>query len=358
MSAPSSQTFEVLAEQAGVTLAAFLRVQLPDLSWTQVRRLVETRHVRVGGDLCLDPARRLREGTMVELSSQAAPKPRQQETIKLRYLDTHLVVVEKPAGLCTVRHPLERDWPKRRKELSPALEDIVPKLIAREEGWPSATLLPRLRIVQRLDKETSGLVVFARTVPAERSLGKQFKAHMVTRRYLAIVPGYLPLQRIATRLVRDRGDGRRGSTSLPGVGKEAITHVEVVERLPGYALLSCRLETGRTHQIRIHLAELGHPICGEKVYNHRPDGTVQADTSGAPRLALHAAELGFDHPVTGQSVHWTMPLPADLETFLQRLRSQTAPKTAQNTATAAEQPRPINKRKQRRASDGNQVDRR
>ena len=98
--------------------------------------------------------------------------------------------------MCTVRHPAERDWPKRRKALSPTLEDLVPKLIARQEGWPAATLLPRLRIVQRLDKETSGLVVFARSVLAERGLGKQFHAHTVTRRYLAIVPGLVTPQRI------------------------------------------------------------------------------------------------------------------------------------------------------------------
>src|SRR5262249_39136327 len=127
-------------------------------------------------------------------------------------------------------------------------------------------------------------------------------------------------QTVATRLVRDRGDGRRGSTTLPGVGKEAVTHVEVVERLPGYTVVACRLETGRTHQIRIHLAERGHPVCGEKVDNRRRDGTVMADTSGAPRLALHAAELGLTHPVTGAELHWTMPWPADLEAFVRRLR--------------------------------------
>jgi 23S rRNA pseudouridine1911/1915/1917 synthase len=337
MSAASPQTFAVPAEQVGVTLAAFLRANFEELSWSQVRRLIETRRVRVGGDLCLDPARRLREGSVVEVTTTPAPKPRQQEASKVRYLDTHLVVVEKPAGMCTVRHPAERDWPKRRKELSPTLEDIVPKLIARQEGWPTTTLLPRLRIVQRLDKQTSGLVVFARSVPAERGLGKQFHAHTVTRRYLAIVPGPVTPQRIATRLVRDRGDGRRGSTTLPGVGKEAITHVDVVERLPGYTLLSCRLETGRTHQIRIHLAEIGHPICGDRVYHYRPDGTVMDDASGAPRLALHAAELGFLHPVSGEPLHWAMPLPDDLQRFLERLRGQ-----------AVEQSRPI----KRRVSDG------
>jgi 23S rRNA pseudouridine1911/1915/1917 synthase len=174
--------------------------------------------------------------------------------------------------------------------------------------------------VQRLDKETSGLLVFARTVLAERGLGGQFRKHTVLRRYLAVVPGTMEARTIATRLVRDRGDGRRGSTTLPVLGKEAVTHVEVVERLPGYTLLACRLETGRTHQIRIHLAERGHPLCGEKVYNRRRDGTVHADPSGAPRLALHAAELGFTHPTTNQWLQWSMAAPPDLQAFLERLR--------------------------------------
>jgi 23S rRNA pseudouridine1911/1915/1917 synthase len=134
-----------------------------------------------------------------------------------------------------------------------------------------------------------------------------------------VVAGFVPPQRIAPWLVRDRGDGRRGSGPA-GEGKEAVTHVEVVERLPGYTLLSCRLETGRTHQIRIHLAELGHPVCGDKVYHHLPGGGVRPDDSGAPRLALHAAELGFKHPVTHTDMHWEMPLPPDLEAFLGKLR--------------------------------------
>ncbi|HLJ94623.1 MAG TPA: RluA family pseudouridine synthase [Gemmataceae bacterium] len=351
------QTWTVVPEQAGATLAGFLRTHLPTLTWSQVRRLVETRRVRVGGDLCLDPARRLREGNVVELTSRPAPKPRPQETIQLRYLDPHLVVAEKPAGMCTVRHPLERPWPERRKELSPTLEDIVPKLIARQESRPFSAAQPRLRIVQRLDKETSGLVVFARTVPAERGLGRQFHAHTVIRRYLAIVPGFVQPQRMATRLVRDRGDGRRGSTLLPGAGKEAITHIDVVERLPGYTLLSCRLETGRTHQIRIHLAELGHPICGEKVYNHHPDGSVQPDPSEAPRLALHAAELGFVHPINGETLHWTMPLPNDLETFL--LRHRVAERVTKQPQRAAQAGRNqvMKKPSKRRKTDGDQVDR-
>jgi 23S rRNA pseudouridine1911/1915/1917 synthase len=315
----SSLTLLVSPDQAGATLAAVLRARLPGQSWSQVRQLVESRRVKVLGELCLDPARRLKEGDTVELLARSAPRPRQPEAVVLRHLDEHLVVVEKPSGLSTVRHPLERAWAERRKALSPTLEDLVPGLIARREGRRDKGPLPRLRVVQRLDKETSGLVVFARTVTAERGLGKQFHAHTVTRRYLAVVPGAVAAQRIATFLVRDRGDGRRGSGS-PEQGKEAVSHVEVVERLPGYTRLGCRLETGRTHQIRIHLAELGHPVCGDKVYCHRPDGTVRPDRSGAPRLALHATELGFAHPVTRQALAWTMPPPADLEAFLGRLR--------------------------------------
>jgi 23S rRNA pseudouridine1911/1915/1917 synthase len=197
---------------------------------------------------------------------------------------------------------------------------LLPPVLARQEGRRIKGSLPRLRIVHRLDKETSGLVVFARSVAAERGLGKQFHAHTVTRRYLALIPGFVQPQRVATYLVRDRGDGRRGSTKVPEQGKEAITHFDVVERLPGNTLLACRLETGRTHQIRIHLAELGHPVCGDKVYCHRPDGSVFEDRSGAPRLALHAAELGFRHPVSHEPMHWTMPLPADMETLVERLR--------------------------------------
>lgn len=315
------EPFPISLEQAGQTLASLMRQQLPGQSWKQVRRLIATRCARVNGELCLDPARRLKEGETLELLAHPAAKPRHQEALALRHLDDHLVVVEKPAGIPTVRHPAERHWTARRRALAPTLDDLTANLIARREGRIRKGPLPRLRIVHRLDKETSGLVVFARTVAAERGLGQQFHAHTVTRRYLAVVPGFVPPQRIATHFIRDRGDGRRGSTNQAGVGKEAITHVDVMERLPGYTLLACRLETGRTHQIRIHLAELGHPVCGDKVYHHLADGSARPDPSGAPRLALHAVELGFVHPLTRREMHWEMPPPPDLHAFLERLRT-------------------------------------
>lgn len=323
--AMSPHSHTVTTDQAGLTLAACVRKLLPDQSWERVRRIIGSRRVKLAGEHCLDPARRLKEGDVIELSSRSAALAVVAPALCIRHVDPHVVVVEKPSGICTVRHPTERDWPERRKALSPTLEEIVPRLITRTRPRNGTMPLPRLRIVQRLDKETSGLVVFARTVAAERGLGGQFRAHTVIRRYLAIVPGRPPAQRIETHLVRDRGDGRRGSTRTAGLGKPAITHVEIVERLPGYTLLSCRLETGRTHQIRIHLSELGYPVCGERVYNRRAHGEVIPDRSQAPRLALHAAELGFVHPVTGLTLHWTMPLPPDLERLLNSLRSENPP---------------------------------
>jgi 23S rRNA pseudouridine1911/1915/1917 synthase len=230
-----------------------------------------------------------------------------------------VVVVEKPAGINTVRHPSELKWSEKRRELVPTLQDVTQWAIAKQLNRPARTLHP-LRIVHRLDKETSGLICFARSPLAERNLGMQFRRHTVVRRYLALVPGYLLPQSIRSFLVRDRGDGRRGSTLLANTGKEAVTHVAVEERLKGFTLLSCRLETGRTHQIRIHLSEAGHPISGDKVYRRQPNREEIPDTSGAPRLALHATELGFEHPVTGQHLHWEMPLPLDLRKLLDRLR--------------------------------------
>jgi 23S rRNA pseudouridine1911/1915/1917 synthase len=119
---------------------------------------------------------------------------------------------------------------------------------------------------------------------------------------------------------------------VPGLGKRAVTYVEVVERLPGYTLLACRLETGRTHQIRIHLAELGRPVCGDKVYRGKFGLPPVPDHSGAARLALHAAELGFTHPATGAPLHWEMPLPQDLRELLGRLRGVDKGKREANDA--------------------------
>jgi 23S rRNA pseudouridine1911/1915/1917 synthase len=335
MSNQADQVFHVSNAQANQTLAAALRHWLPGKTWNQARELVARRRVLIDGNLCVDPARRLKEKEVVKLLGQAAAELPREEQVNIRYLDAHVVVVEKPAGMTTMRHPEEHDWPARRKQLQPTLDELLPRLIAKQsfaKGVPKQSLgtrkkrgkgpPPRVRPVHRLDRETSGLMIFARTVDAERRLGLQFRKHSVHRRYLAIVHGDVEAQTVDSHLVRDRGDGRRGSTKLPKTGKRAVTHIRPIEKLSGYTLVECHLETGRTHQIRIHLAELGHPVCGEKVYNQPLFEPPREDKSGAPRVALHAAELGFTHPITDELMLFKMQLPADLATLLVKLRQR------------------------------------
>jgi 23S rRNA pseudouridine1911/1915/1917 synthase len=318
--------YHVESETAGETLAAALRHWIADSSWTQVRKLVRTRRVTVNGNLCVDEARRLKEGEVVKVLAQSAAAPPKPEQIQIVYLDEHLVVVEKPPGLTSTRHSEELSWPARRRQFQPTLDEMLPQVIARREARRAKKsgrgVPPPVRPVHRLDRETGGLMVFARSVRAERGLMEQFRRHTTRRRYLAVVLGRVEGQTIETRMVRDRGDGRRGSTDKPAVGKHAITHIRPVESFDGYTLIECHLETGRTHQIRIHLSELGHTLCGEKVYRKPLGGKPIPDRSGAPRLALHAASLGFQHPITGKEMNFESPLPKDLTQFLDRLRAK------------------------------------
>ena len=336
MTTPAPQILHVTAELAGETILTLLRAWQPGQSWGSVRHLLSRRHVQINGNLCLDEGRRLKEGEVVRLLPFPAAPPPTEEDVKIRYLDQHLVVVEKPAGMTTLRHPEERDWPRSRKQLQPTLDEVLPRIIDRRErggrrgppGQPNPKKPPqskgplrRLRAVHRLDRETSGLMVFARTIDAERELGLQFRAHSLARVYLAVVAGNLPHEETyESHLIEDRGDGRRGSTPNPKLGKEAVTHVKPIERLGKYTVVECRLETGRTHQIRIHLSEAGHPLCGDKVYRGKFPGALIPDDSGAPRVALHAAELGFEHPITGEYIHHEMPLPRDLVELIDRMR--------------------------------------
>lgn len=323
--------FHVASENAGETVTAALRQWMPAKSWGDVRQLVRSRRVTVNGNVCLDEARRLKQNEVVKVLAQSAPPLPKAEHVRIVYVDEHVVVVEKPPGLTSTRHSEELSWPSRRRQFQPTLDEMLPPILARKEGRREQKgahgVPPPVRPVHRLDRETGGLMVFARTVRAERGLMEQFRRHTTHRRYLAIVEGRVEAQTIETRLVRDRGDGRRGSTDQPNVGKHAVTHVRPLEHLDGFTLIECRLETGRTHQIRIHLAERGHPLCGEKVYRKPLNEKPIPDRSGAPRLALHAASLGFKHPLTGKEMQFESPLPKDLKQLLERLRGGKRQKT-------------------------------
>jgi 23S rRNA pseudouridine1911/1915/1917 synthase len=321
---PGILVFHVKEQDARKSLVTLLRQWLPEQSWRDVKRLVQTRRVQINGNLCLDEGRRLTAGEVVRVLQHSQAPPPREDDVKIHFLDNHLVVVEKPAGLTTLRHSEELDWPARRKDRQPTLDELLPRVLARRRsgGPPARGKLPRVRAVHRLDRETSGLMVFARSAEAERHLIQQFRRHTIHRKYIAVIHGHIQAQRIESNLVRDRGDGRRGSTNKPQLGQRAVTHIRPVERLGDYSLIECQLETGRTHQIRIHLSEAGHFVCGDKVYRQPLFKPPLPDNSGAPRVALHAAELGFDHPVTSEPLHFHMPLPRDLKEFIERLRRE------------------------------------
>ena len=349
MAGDSFRTFHLNADQGGLTLAAALKRLLPDATWSQIKKHIAGRRVQVNGNLCLDEERKVKAGDVVRLWSHSLAPPASAETVKLVYVDEHLLVVGKPAGLTTLRHREETDLPQRRKQMQPTLDELVPKLLAAHLGLqpapdedrprskstrPRAVRRaktrfrgsdPRLTIypVHRLDRDTSGLMLFARTRPAEQKLIHMFAHHEVQRAYVAVVLGQIEQPRtIESWLVRNRGDGIRGS-SVAGEAAEgalrAVTHIRPMQQLAGYTVVECRLETGRTHQIRIHLSEAGHPLCGEKTYTHAAGQPPHADASGAPRQALHAAELALYHPLTNQPLRFRMPLPADLREWLAKL---------------------------------------
>jgi 23S rRNA pseudouridine1911/1915/1917 synthase len=325
------QVFHLAAEHHEQTLAAAVR-DLLGVSWGEARRLIAARRVQVNGNVCVEPQRKVTRQDVLHLFAHPISGPPQDDDVRVRFQDAHLVVIEKPAGITTMRHADEMAPRGVRRNRQPTLDVCLNRILAKRQKQRAApakarsgsmfSRAPRVRPVHRLDRETSGLMVFALTVGAEQHLAGQFARHSIARLYLAVVAGNIRQpQRFESTLVRDRGDGRRGSTvGETPAGKLAITHVVPVEQFDGYTLVECRLETGRTHQIRIHLSEAGHPVCGDKLYRGRKFSDVAPDESGAPRLALHAAHLTFVHPSTKLPMQFDADLPQELADFVGRLR--------------------------------------
>jgi 23S rRNA pseudouridine1911/1915/1917 synthase len=289
------------------------------VSWGRARAWIGAGKVRVGPDVLLDGTARVRPGAEVTLDEKAR-RPRAIEISRdqVVFADAQVIVVAKPAGVSTVPFDdTETDTLDRRIRRWLEAQGLAPR-----------GSRPTLGIVHRLDKETTGLLVFTRTWLAKQSLSAQFRKHTVFRRYLAVVHGDVRSRVFRSVLVGDRGDGLRGSargargkiiTRAPAAAsdaREAVTHVERIEALRGATLVACRLETGRTHQIRIHLSEAGHPVVGERVYVRRFAGQLLE----APRLMLHAAELGFVHPAAEREMRWEQPMPDDMRQVIERLR--------------------------------------
>lgn len=304
--------------ETGMTLAALVRAVEPDWSWNRCREVIAAGRVSVAGEVVLDQARRFPAGTEVIIAAHGRRPPPALPSIQVYFHDAHLIVVEKPSGIESVPFETRKSESKSNAGADATLIDLARRWLEIKERRK----LPPLRVVHRIDKGTSGILVFARTPAAEKGLGRQFRDHSITRKYLAICAGLVKSRTIKSRLIDDRGDGYRGSTTHRDLGKPAVTHVECLATTPstGYSLVACRLETGRTHQIRIHLCESGHPLCGDTVYRRPVRGDADLpDPSRSPRLALHAAELGFVHPASNAALHFASPFPDDLRRIWQTL---------------------------------------
>ena len=319
-----AQEYRVRAETAGAVLAS-LRRHVPGMTWSEARRHLAGRRVAVNGILCMDEGRRVVEGDQITLRTQSLPTPPEDQDVQILFLDPHIVVVHKPSGMLSLRHPGDAEWSREKKNRQPALEESLERLIRQRERRLAMELSRLLLAVHRIDRDTSGILVFARSEQAQEALISQFAAHDPTRRYLCIIPGWIPAQTICSRQIRDRGDGLRGSSPDDSRGRRMVTHLRPLRRIGRYTEVECRLETGRTNQIRIQLAELGHPIVGDVKYRGACGLPPLPDESQAPRLALHAAELGFLHPVTGEPLHYSLPWPRDMLALIRRLQSTERP---------------------------------
>ena len=279
-----------------------------------MRRLIDDGQVRVNGEAVVKAGTRLHAGDTIEVSLPP-PRPARAEPqameLAVLHEDADIIVIDKPAGL--VVHPAP-GHPDRT---------LVNALLARCPDLRGVGGELRPGIVHRLDKDTSGVMVATKHDAAHARLAAHFKAKVARREYLAVVAPPMETRRGTFSTLHGRHPvHRKRFSSLVAKGKPAVTHWQVEERFAGAAdLVRCRLETGRTHQIRVHFADAGHPILGDRTYGRRPASARLAELAAAlGRQALHAAVLELEHPTTGARLRFEAPLPADMQALLAALR--------------------------------------
>jgi 23S rRNA pseudouridine1911/1915/1917 synthase len=295
------------------------------LSRTRLKALIESGAVTVGGAAVRDPATKVAAGAAIAFEApppEESPLAGEDLPLDVVYEDAHLVVIDKPAGL--VVHPAPG-------HASGTLVNALLRYCGASLSGVGGVRRPG--IVHRLDKDTSGLLVVAKTDAAHRGLADLFADHGRTgsleREYLALVWGGLDAAagRVDAAIGRHPRHRERMTVTPEERGRHAITHWRVVEALGPASLVACRLETGRTHQIRVHMAAIGHPLLGDSVYGagYRTKASQLSDGAKAAlealgRQALHAAALGFEHPISGEALHFERPPPADFASLVKALR--------------------------------------
>ena len=316
----TAQTLElsliIPREQAGQRLDQALAALLPDYSRSRLKTWIESGEIRVDGAV-MRPRDKVFGGEAVALQASLPQETRaapQEIPLVLVHQDKHLFVVDKPAGL--VVHPGAGN---PDNTLQNALLALDPKLAA----------LPRAGIVHRLDKDTSGLLIVARTLPAHTALVRMLGERDIHREYEAICRGVMTAGGTVDAPI-DRHPQERVKMAVREGGRESVTHYRVIKRFRAHTHVRVQLETGRTHQIRVHLAHAGYPIVGDRVYGGRltlPKGASEALRTALrefPRQALHAARLQLDHPVTGRPLECLAPLPDDMRQLLAVLAADAA----------------------------------
>ena len=293
-------------ECAGLRIDAALAKVFPEHSRSRLQGWLKEGRIRID-DGPADPKRKVFGGERIAMDlpppETATAGLAEDIALAVVFEDAHLLVIDKPAGL--VVHPGSGNW---SGTLMNALLHHAPQLAE----------IPRAGIVHRLDKDTSGLLVVAKTLAAQTDLVRQLQARTVRRHYLALVLGAPGRDGTVDAPIGRHPVQRTKMAVVPG-GREARTHFQVQERFARVALVECRLETGRTHQIRVHMASIGHPLVGDPAYGRNRSGDARLDAF--PRQALHAWKLALIHPATKAEMAWEVPLPADFAGLLAALRS-------------------------------------
>jgi 23S rRNA pseudouridine1911/1915/1917 synthase len=305
-------------ELAGLRFDQALQRLLPDYSRSRLQNWIRDGMVRLDGQLA-GSKQKVWGGERAEVTLQADQQENafkaEEIALTLVYEDEHLLVIDKPAGL--VVHPAAGNW---QGTMLNALLHHAPQL----------ALIPRAGIVHRLDKDTSGLLVVAKTIAAQTDLVRQLQARTVKREYRAVVWGLIEHNGVVEAPV-GRHPRERTRMAVVQRGKPAVTHFDVLERFSAHTYLRCRLETGRTHQIRVHMQSIGHCIVGDPVYGRKGilkcsllSPELLASLKSFGRQALHAARLGLIHPASGEAMTWTAELPDDMKHLLEAMRADMA----------------------------------